>query len=410
MRVFYFLLFAVLFICGCSSGDSESPPVKINTGAMALSGGNPRDWATGSMIHPNTYIKETTQNKFLRQSLFTPVCSDTTGILMNPPEIIYQTDVNGRNGASELRSSKRDVVFPAKDRGYLSGPEGGKYPYKSGGKVSFTFLSGTLPVTYQTYACFFNLDNPGDYHVLPASIRDVRTTAVNDNYIVFSEYTKGIWIYTTNLVLVKQIKTHTQPSSWCPVISANNDIVAFSSCAMSGSTDIYKQREIYVYDISLALLRRITLDPNAAMVEPSISADGSKIAFLRSPEVNGQYNTIQVARINSDGTGYQIIDPDGYNLNVKINALGDTIAWSHNNNVLVDHGYFVRIWQNGTTRNLTSNDKQNIWIDIDDSGKWVTYAKEEGYWSDFQIRMISAAYNNDYLICDSQYWDTYPAL
>ena len=405
-------MFVIFIVCGCSSGDSASPPLKNNTNTTTGTSSIvwTRDWATGSLIYSGIQGAKINQNGDMRQMSHVPFCFETTGNHTNPPEIIFQTDVSGLNGPSELRSSKRNVVFPVQDRGYMSGPEGAKYPFKSGRKVSFTFLSGTLPVSYQTYACFFNIENPADYHVLPASVPDARTTAINENYIVFSEYTQGIWIYTTDCVLVKQVKTHTRPSSWCPVISSNNDIVAFSSCAMSGATDIYKQREIYVYDISLALLKRITLDPDAAMVEPSLTADGSKIAFLRSPEVDGQYNNIQIAMINSDGTGYQIIDPNGYNQTVRISALGDAIAWAHNNDIMTIHGYSIRTWQSGTIRDLTTNDKQNIYVDIDDSGRFVTYAKEEGYWSDFQIHLINVVGNVDDLVCDSQYWDVYPVF
>lgn len=139
-------------------------------------------------------------------------------------------------------------------------------------------------------------------------------------------------------------------------------------------------REIYVVDADGSNLTRLTFDIGGVF-EPSISADGSRVAFIRRVDFNG-INDLMI--VNADGTGLLQI-ASGANLDApSISADGTKIAFERG---LSPNRHIFVINADGTgLAQLTSGVGENSRASLSADGSTVAFVSSSG--SDNEIWVV----------------------
>ena len=102
-----------------------------------------------------------------------------------------------------------------------------------------------------------------------------------------------IWLYdTTSMTLTRiTIASDSYRESWIPSLSADGTKVAFESDSdLLGQGILDQQFNIWLYDTTTMTLTRITADQEIGRgsIQPGLSADGRKVAFLSDADFLGQ--------------------------------------------------------------------------------------------------------------------------
>ncbi len=130
------------------------------------------------------------------------------------------------------------------------------------------------------------------------------------------EGNQEIYLYDTSTMLFTQITSDTSGDSRDPSINANGTRIAFDSAADINGGNPEGNREVYLYDTSTMLFTQITSDTSEDSRHPSINANGTRIAFDSAADINGGnpegnrevylYNTTtgMISQITSELVGF----------------------------------------------------------------------------------------------------------
>jgi Tol biopolymer transport system component len=182
-------------------------------------------------------------------------------------------------------------------------------------------------------------------YVTPAAVVPADTNGVEDVYV--RDLRRG----TTRLVSASAAGVPGDSSAREPAISADGRYVAFTSRAANlvpGDTN--RIPDIFVKDLSTGAIERASLvqgtnaETPTAVARPSISADGSRVAFesdarLSPDDTDGNWDVFVrdlragTTRRVSTGTHGEI--PDGASYNATISADGSRVAFESETNSLV---------------------------------------------------------------------------
>jgi len=96
-----------------------------------------------------------------------------------------------------------------------------------------------------------------------------------------------IYLFDTTTGIFTQITDETEGESRGPSIDADGTRIAFSSTANINGGNPEGNFEIYLFDTTLEIFTQITDETEGESRDPSINADGTRIAFSSTANING---------------------------------------------------------------------------------------------------------------------------
>jgi Tol biopolymer transport system component len=146
-----------------------------------------------------------------------------------------------------------------------------------------------------------------------------------------------IWLANATTGIITQITDETAGISVSPSINADGTRIAFQSDANINGGNPDGNREIYLFDTTTGIFTQITDETAGISVSPSINADGMRITFTSTADINGgnPEGNREVYLFNSTtGIITQITDETaGGSLTSSINADGTRIAFDSSANI-----------------------------------------------------------------------------
>ena len=86
---------------------------------------------------------------------------------------------------------------------------------------------------------------------------------------------------------IEQITDETAGNSFSPSINADGTRIAFTSTADINGGNPEGSLEIYLFDTTTGIITQITDETVGSSFQPSINADGTRIAFRSTANING---------------------------------------------------------------------------------------------------------------------------
>jgi TolB protein len=121
-------------------------------------------------------------------------------------------------------------------------------------------------------------------------------------------------------------------NGFSPLISGDGSRVVFKSFANLIGQNPDGSQELFIINVDGTGLRQLTNSTSGDLFSPSISFDGSKVAFASSADLlrENPDGNLEIFVVNSDGTGLRQItnSTSGYNLNPAISADGSKVAFA----------------------------------------------------------------------------------
>ena len=97
-----------------------------------------------------------------------------------------------------------------------------------------------------------------------------------------------LWIFDTNTAMLTQVTSTPTGFNTDPSLNANGLFVAFRSSGNFNGQNPGGVTQIWIFDSTTGIITPITLNTANFSERPSISADGSRIAFESNANINGQ--------------------------------------------------------------------------------------------------------------------------
>jgi len=148
---------------------------------------------------------------------------------------------------------------------------------------------------------------------------------------------REIYLFDTTTGIFTQITDETSGNSSSPSINADGTRIAFSSTADINGGNPDGNREIYLFDTTTGIFTQITDETSGNSSSPSINADGTRIAFSSTADINGgnpEGNSEIYLFDTATGIITQITDEtSGDSFSPSINADGTRIAFSSRANI-----------------------------------------------------------------------------
>jgi len=151
---------------------------------------------------------------------------------------------------------------------------------------------------------------------------------------------REIYLYDSSTMTITQITNTASGDSSAASINANGTRIAFESSADINGGNPDGNVEIYLYDTLTNMFTQITSTPSGFNQDPSINADGTLIAFVSSADFSGNnpdgsrelyiFNTIL-------GFYQQLTDGQDASFNPAISADGTTTAFDSQSNLTGDN-------------------------------------------------------------------------
>ena len=155
------------------------------------------------------------------------------------------------------------------------------------------------------------------------------------------EGNREVYLYDTSTMLFTQITSDTSEDSRHPSINANGTRIAFDSTADINGGNPEGNREVYLYNTTTGMISQITSEPAGFSGESSINADGTRIAFESSADINGgnpDGNTEVYIFDTIAGVFTQITDQQsGDSFSPALNADGTRIAFDSTSDLTGDN-------------------------------------------------------------------------
>jgi len=151
------------------------------------------------------------------------------------------------------------------------------------------------------------------------------------------ENNSEIYIFDTVAGTFTQITFTTSGTSRDPSINASGTRVAFQSTANINNGNADTNDEIYLFDTTTGIFTQITFTTSGTSEEPSISADGTRVAFSSNANINGgnpDGNREMYFYDTTTGIITQITDePDGNSDDAAISGDGMRIGFDSRANI-----------------------------------------------------------------------------
>lgn len=163
-----------------------------------------------------------------------------------------------------------------------------------------------------------------------------------------------IYVFDTNSTTFIQITGDPNDDSINPSISGDGSKVAFQSSANINGGNPNNVNQIYIADVGSGVIMQITDDPIQASTEPSANMDGQFVAFRSTANLTGENpdNNSEIFLADTRaGTLTQItITTDGFSQLPSINGDGTKIAFESASNLNDNNPNGIReIWLYDTT-------------------------------------------------------------
>jgi Tol biopolymer transport system component len=145
-----------------------------------------------------------------------------------------------------------------------------------------------------------------------------------------------IYLFDTTTGIITQITDETAGDSRDPSINADGTRIAFESQANINGGNPDGNGEVYLFDTTTGIITQITDDPAGDSNDPSINADGTRIAFNSNANINGGNPDTDEVYLFDTTTGIitQITDdPTENSGDPSINADGTRIAFESQANI-----------------------------------------------------------------------------
>ncbi len=146
-----------------------------------------------------------------------------------------------------------------------------------------------------------------------------------------------IYLFDTATGIITQITDETAGDSFFPSINADGTRIAFDSDANINGGNPEGNDEIYLFDTATGIFTQITDETAGFSVNPSINADGTRIAFVSNANINGGNpdGNFEIYLFDTaTGIFTQITDETvGNSLGPSINADGTRIAFHSDANI-----------------------------------------------------------------------------
>jgi len=177
-------------------------------------------------------------------------------------------------------------------------------------------------------------DETAGFSFSPSINADGTRIAFNSNANINGGNPEGnfeIYLFDTTTGIITQITDETAGNSLNPSINADGTRIAFESEADINGGNPEGNFEVYLFDTATGIITQITDETAGNSFDPSINADGTRIAFYSDADINGGNpdGSFEVYLFDTTtGIITQITDETaGDSLNPSINADGTRIAF-----------------------------------------------------------------------------------
>ena len=125
---------------------------------------------------------------------------------------------------------------------------------------------------------------------LPSINADGTRIAFNSNANINGGNPEGndeIYLFDTTTGIITQITDETSGGSALPSITTDGTLIAFRSSANINGGNPEGNLEVYLFDTTTGIITQITDETAGVSTRPSINADGTRIAFESDANING---------------------------------------------------------------------------------------------------------------------------
>ncbi len=145
-----------------------------------------------------------------------------------------------------------------------------------------------------------------------------------------------IYLFDTTTATYMQVTNEIMGFSIEPSINADGTRIAFESTANINGGNPEENTELYLYDSTAGIITQITFGTVGSSGDASINADGTRVAFRSNLNINGGNpdNSDEIYIFDTTtGTFTQVTNETGFNGDPSINADGTLVTFQSSSNI-----------------------------------------------------------------------------